>query len=593
MPRAAWVVCAGLLPVATRAFPDAAYVQVTFQITTNTTAGHSVFVVGSIPQLYNWEVTRAVKLVPSNCIGSNCNWSVRIGIPPGVSYQYKFITRADCAACYSNPTNVSWEPGANRTGSTPPGQPSPYTGKTVFYYSAWSSVSLLYSNPVVGFTNKAMSAVGPGRTNLFPGEKVWRADGINTAGDPNLHCGFYTVVTGTNVYDGGGVSGVDYQTPLDAFVVQDGQVYNYWPPPFVSTNRVDRFTIVPTNGLVSRTVYVYVPRGYNENTTKRYPVLYMQDGQNLFLGMTNWITGYGWGADTTASNLIRFGQMRETIIVGVSSDPERTSQRRLCEYSPPQPGCTNFCSSPLGSQYTSLLLNMIKPRIDASYRTLTNADDTGVMGASMGGLISIYLAWAYTNTFHKFGAMSAPDCDSDCSPIRAEDAARPKLRIYLDSGDTNGPGNTCLVNDSLLSTMGKRDMLLNKGYVLNVNLDHTIGLHQPHSELWWAARLPRPFTFLFPTSDEPDTVLDSAAPFRITNLQLMGTSNVVTWSAYKAREYSLEGSLHQSFSSSMNWSNLFTTPTPESLPWNYISAPATNTFNFFRVRELAVPNWPN
>ena len=163
----------------------------------------------------------------------------------------------------------------------------------------------------------------------------------------------------------------------------------------------------------------------------------------------------------------------------------------------------------------------------------------------------------------------------------------------MDSGDTNSPGNRCLVNDGLLSTMAARDLLLNKGYVLNINLDHTIGLNQTHSELYWNLRLPRAFTFLFATSDEPNTVLDSAAPPRITNLKLMGASNVVTWTTYKARTYSLEGSLEPSFSGSMNWSNLFTTPIPEPLPWNYFSAPATNAFRFFRVREFGVTNWPN
>jgi predicted alpha/beta superfamily hydrolase len=589
MPRAAWVVCAALLAAATHAFAGPADVPVTFRITTNTISTNSVFVVGNIPQLYNWDATHAVKLVPTNCVGSNCSWSVQIGIPPGVAYQYKFIKRPDCALCYANSNNASWEPGTNRTDSTLPGQPPPYAGKTVFYYSSWTNVWLQYSNPAVGFANKAMSAVGEGRTNLFPKEKIWRVEGINTAGDPNWRYSFYTVIAGTNLYDNAGMPGVDYRTPLDAFAVQDGQVYNYWPPPLVSSNRVEQFTLFPTNGLTNRPVYVYLPRGYNENVTKRYPVLYMHDGQDLFLGMTNWISGHGWKADTTASNLVRFGQMRETIIVGVSSDPDRTSQRRLCEYSPPLlPPCTNMCTSPLGAQYASLLLDQLKPIIDTKYRTLTNADDTGVMGASMGGLISKYLGCAFTNTFHKVGAMSSPHCD--CHPAMAVEPV-PNQRIYLDSGDTNGPGNRCLINDGLLATMAERDNLLNRGYVLNSNLDHTIGLHQTHDESWWALRLPRPFTFLFPTLDEPNTVLDSVAPPRITHIQIMGESNIVTWTAYKARTYSLEAS--PSLSKSMNWSNVFTTPTPEALPWNYISAPATNTFRFFRVRELPVPNWPN
>jgi len=88
-------------------------------------------------------------------------------------------------------------------------------------------------------------------------------------------------------------------------------------------------------------------------------------------------------------------------------------------------------------------------------------------------------------------------------------------------------------------------------------------------------------------------VLDATSPPRITNLQPMGPSNVVTWTSYKARIYSLQGSTNQQFSSSMNWSNIFTTAAPEPLPWNYISAGATNSFPFFRVLEYSVPNWPN
>ena len=75
--------------------------------------------------------------------------------------------------------------------------------------------------------------------------------------------------------------------------------------------------------------------------------------------------------------------------------------------------------------------------------------------------------------------------------------------------------------------MDERDILLNKGYILNINLDHTIGLNQSHSELWWALRLPRAFTFLFPTSDEPNTVLNSAPPRSIRppqRLRVIGTS---------------------------------------------------------------------
>jgi hypothetical protein len=295
------------------------------------------------------------------------------------------------------------------------------------------------------------------------------------------------------------------------------------------------------------------------------------------------LSSYSWGADTSAATLVRFGKMRETIIVGVDSSADRN-----CEYSPPEPACTNACTTPHGSQYTSLLIDMVKPMIDAQYRTLPDADDTGILGSSLGGLISAYMGWARSDIYHKVGGMSSSFWD--CFPISTGTSF--PIRVYLDSGNMDAQG-TVGSSDSLLNTVGERDNLINDGYVFNINLDHTIGYGHWHSEQWWRIRLPRCLTFLFPTSDEPDTVLDAASPPRITNFQLLGPSNVVTWTTFKARTYSLQGSTNQEFSNSMNWSNVFTTPLPESLPWNYINAGATNAFQFFRVLEYPVPNWPN
>ena len=543
-----------------------------------TSFGTSVFVVGSIPQLGNWDATRSTKLVASNCVGQTCNWSVTIGIPEGTSFEYKFIQRQDdCGSCYSNPGNATWEPppNINRTGSTPSGPPAPYAGKTVFYFSGWSNVSLLYSNTTVGWTNRPMLAVGPGRGG---GEQIWRADNIGSAGETNLHFALYTFVAGTNVYDNGGQPGTDYQTPLDALVVQDGQVYNYWPPASVSGYHIDKFFLSSTN-LAGRSIWVFVPRGYNENPTKRYPVLYMHDGTNLFFDGG---TFGSWHADTNAANLIRFGKMRETLIVGVDNTSDR-----LCEYTPPTCAWVN-CGTPRGDRYASLLIDELKPIIDANYRTLPDPDNTGVWGSSMGGLISSWLGWTRSDIFHKVGAMSSSF--QICTPIPTPDTKRP-IRIYLDSGSQDAPTSVGS-NDGLLNTMGERDNLIRNGYVFNIDLDHTIGYGDSHNEAAWDHRSPRCFLFLFPTSDEPNTVLDAAAPPRITNFQLAGPSNVVTWTSYRLRTYSLEGSTNVAYSSSMAWSNLLTT-LPEPQPWNYPSAGATNSFRYFRVREFAVPNWPN
>jgi predicted alpha/beta superfamily hydrolase len=551
-----------------------AEVSVLFTNIVATGGSTNVFVVGSIPQLGNWDPTRAVKLSTNgNAFGAGV-WGARIGIPEGTSYEYKFIRRATSPdSAYGNAANVTWEPGANRAGATAPGPPAPYNGKTVFYYSGWSSVSILYSNTInAQWTLKPMTDVGPGRGGT---ERLWRADDLNRAGETNL---MFVFTNNQGQWDNpDGIPGYNYQTPLDACVVQDGQVYNYWPPPVVSTNFIHTFSIAPTNGLAARTIRVYVPRGFAQNTMKRYPVLYMHDGQNLFSGMG----AFGsWWADTNANNLIRFGKMRETIIVGVDNTADR-----LREYTPPS------CSPPgggtaLGGQYASFLIEQLKPYIDNTYsitagRTLTDPENTGVLGSSMGGLISAYLGWERSATFRRIGCLSSSF--QVCMPFPPPPALKRPIRVYLDSGDQN---------DGLANTMIERDRLVSVGYVFNMDLDHTIGYGDAHNEAAWNRRLPRALMFLFPTSDEPNTVLDAVAPMHITALQAAGPSNIVTWTSYLKRTYTVQGSTNETFSSSMNWSNLFTT-TPEPRFWNYPSVAVPDQFRFIRVRQNTVPDWPN
>ena len=330
----------------------------------------------------------------------------------------------------------------------------------------------------------------------------------------------------------GGIPFLNYETPLDACVVQDKQIYNYWPPATVGTNRVvlisSNASFTPTNGLAARSLRVYLPRGYDQNVTKRYPVLYMHDGQNLFIA--KYAGSFGcWYSDTNANNLIRFGKMRETIIVGVDN-----SSDRFCEYAPP--GCTYAqCSTtPRGSQYVSWIADRVRPYINANYRTLTDADNTGALGSSLGGLISAYMAWDWSNVFGKIGCFSSSF--QVCMPFPAPPATKRPVRVYLDAG-TSG--------DGLDNTMTERDRLVSLGYVFNMDLDHTIGFGDAHNEDSWKRRSPRAFQFLFPTSDEPNTVLDGVAPMRITDFRAVGESNIVTWTSYLKRTYTVQASTNE------------------------------------------------
>jgi predicted alpha/beta superfamily hydrolase len=329
--------------------------------------------------------------------------------------------------------------------------------------------------------------------------------------------------------------------------------------------------------LPSRTVRVCLPRGYNENAARRYPVLYMHDGQNLFQGMAG-LSGYSWNADTNAASLIRFGEVRELIIVGV--DSSAVGATRIAEYKPPECGG-------IGDKYAALLIQELKPYMDAHYRTLPDADNTGAWGSSMGGLISTYLGWTFPGTFRKIGAMSTAFWQCAATGDNLAVAPKRPLRVYLDSGDVDQQNFS---SDGVALTFAARDNLLNNGYVLNVDLDHVVGYNQNHSEQWWCALSPRCFTFLFPTADEPNTILDAAAPLRITAFRLTNNTCAVTWPGFRSRIYSLEGSTNTGVAAAMNWSNVVNTA-PESRPWNYPTATATNVFHFFRVVAQPVTNW--
>jgi enterochelin esterase-like enzyme len=526
-----------------------------FSNRTSTAIGQSVFVLGNLPELGGWNPVRAIKLVPANCSGATCDWQATIALPAGATYEYKFVWRDDCVSCYSNAANIIYEPGGNRTGAVAALPAAPWAGKTVFYFSSWSSVSILYSNTQTGhFDTRPMVAVSNG---------LWRVDGLNRPGEPLLT---FVFTDHAGNYDNPDlVPGRNYETPLDACVVRDGQVFNYWPPATVSTHRVETFFLNSTN-LAGRTIRVYLPRGYDQNPTKRYPVLYLHDGQNLFLGMG----AFGsWNADTNAAHLIRYGKMRETILVGVDNTTDR-----LREYTPP--GCSPpLGGTALGDKYAAMLVHELKPVMDATYRTLPDAEHTGVMGSSMGGLISTWLGWQYPDTFRRIGAMAASF--QVCFPVGAPETARP-IRMYLDSGD---------VNDGLANTIAERDNFLRNGYVFNRDFDHTIGYGHTHSESWWDRRSPRCFTFLFPTSDEPNAILDTAAaPPRITQFQSTGTSHVLTWTTYRLRQYVVEASTNPVFHSGMVWSNVHSLLGPEALPWNYRTMGVTNSFRYLRVRQL-------
>ncbi len=134
---------------------------------------------------------------------------------------------------------------------------------------------------------------------------------------------------------------------------------------------------------------VFLPPGYYENTLKKYPVLYMHDGHNLFFKKEAFL-GSSWRADEVLGMLDKMNAIEEVIVVGIHPN-ERMQEYTLPGY----------------EDYGRFLVEKLKPLIDGKYRTLTGPMDTAVMGSSLGGVVSFYLGWQWPDVFGKLACLSS------------------------------------------------------------------------------------------------------------------------------------------------------------------------------------------
>ncbi len=243
-----------------------------------------------------------------------------------------------------------------------------------------------------------------------------------------------------------------------------------------------------------RTVIVLLPPGYREETDRRYPVLYMHDGQNLFDASTSFI-GVEWGVDEAVYRLVEEEQLDPLIVVGVYN-----TNRRAYEYTPAPDA--NRGDGGGAEFYAEFLVNDLKPYIDEHYRTMPERSHTGVMGSSLGGVCSLYLAWEHGDVFSRIGAMSTSYGWADRDIVRRIEAEPPApgTRLWIDMGtdedrrDRNGDG----VPDIMELHRAVRDTLVGHGMKLGRDLKYVEAEGAVHNERAWAARFPRALTFLFP-----------------------------------------------------------------------------------------------
>jgi predicted alpha/beta superfamily hydrolase len=224
-----------------------------------------------------------------------------------------------------------------------------------------------------------------------------------------------------------------------------------------------------------RDIVVWLPIGYNaqKNPNKKYPVLYMHDGQNILDPKTAYV-GKDWRVDETVMKLIKQKKIREIIVVGIYNTPDR-----LDEYS----------WSEKGQNYLKFIVTELKPFIDSMYKTLSDKHNTAIMGSSMGGLISFYAAWHYPNVFSMAGCMSGSfyyNNDRSIKLLEEYTGQKKHVKFYIDHGeDGNVRGQRMFVE------------LSKKGYVIGQDIDYFYSPGAEHNEKEWAARLERPLLFFF------------------------------------------------------------------------------------------------
>ena len=215
---------------------------------------------------------------------------------------------------------------------------------------------------------------------------------------------------------------------------------------------------------------VFLPPGYHENTLARFPVVYMQDGQNLFFAEESY-GGAHWRVRETLSVLDSMSLIRRAIVVGVYP------RDRMVDYT--RPGY---------EAYGRFLARELKPWIDATYSTLPGPAETAVIGSSLGGVVSFYLAWEHPEIFGMAACLSSTFGWRDDLMERVASEPRRRVRFYLDSG---------WPRDNYDSTNAMRDLLVARGFTLGNDLLAFSFPEGKHTESSWADRLHVPFQFFF------------------------------------------------------------------------------------------------
>lgn len=476
-----------------------------FSVTADVGFGNEVCVMGNHPALGGGNPLRAPKLTWS----AGNVWKATIALEADTSFNYQFISRDFDSSTWGNPANLT-QIGSEQSVTSPSHVAAPWGGKCIVYRSTFAEPRILYRDLSHdgAWTERTLQPTGPGRT---PSEQTFRIDGLAPSGS-EIEFVFHN---GAGTYDNapapptgtaqgaapatpapyaGMVAPYNYRSSLDVFAVQDGLVFNYLPPAAPAAPRFETRQVTSTvSGIPGRPITILLPRAYDQNPNKRYPVVYFQDGQNVFFPGGPFGT---WDADRIAGYETSQGRMREAILVAIPNGNDYGSSR-LSEYLPDGDTLDYSGTNHAGNAtaFSRFLLDNVLPTLDLNYRTQSDAPNTLTAGSSMGGLFADYLAFSHPNRFAGNGIFS-PSYWAAPAWVAQRDAA-PKLpvRRYLYMGtaeSSSGESNSTIYWRDALQAY---DSWLKAGHAVNGDLFFEGGAGEAHNEPAWSRHLPAFFAF--------------------------------------------------------------------------------------------------
>lgn len=242
----------------------------------------------------------------------------------------------------------------------------------------------------------------------------------------------------------------------------------------------------------TRDVIFYMPPSYNENTLKRYKnVLIMHDGQNLFDPRTSYM-GNCWNVGQSLDGSIIGGTTDEVLVVG----PYNTADR-MDEYTyiyDPSEGAGGK-----GDLYLDWIESTLIPLVQSEFRVDITRDTLGIMGSSLGGLISCYGGWTRPTVYGKVGCMSSSfwwdenDFQNNVVPKSTPDAPHPVF--YMDSGTGSVGEKQCT-----MYTTNIHEQMVSKGFTPDAEVFQYVDEGATHSETYWGPRLHIGMEDLYPSS---------------------------------------------------------------------------------------------